>query len=249
MNALSMTTTGLLRVDGSNVTQPVSGTVTANIGTSGSLALDTSVNGILVSQGSTTSGEKGPLIQGAVTTAAPAYTTAQTSPLSLTTTGLLRVDGSGVTQPVSGTVTANAGTGNFTVVQATAASLNATVVGAGTAGTPSGGVVSVQGVSGMTPLSVTANKSATSAVTSVAGATSSTSILASNANRIAASVYNNTTKNMFVLCNSGTASASNFTILLMQGSYWEVPSDYTGAINAIWSSGVSGSALITEFTP
>lgn len=41
-------------------------------------------------QGSTTSGEKGLLIQGAVTTAAPAYTTAQTSPLSLDTSGNLR---------------------------------------------------------------------------------------------------------------------------------------------------------------
>lgn len=38
------------------------------------------------------------------------------------------------TQPVSGTVTANAGTGNFNAV------------GVGTAGTPSGGVLSVQGV-------------------------------------------------------------------------------------------------------
>lgn len=36
------------------------------------------------------------------------------------------------TQPVSGTVTANAGTGSFTVAQATAANLNATVVGTGT---------------------------------------------------------------------------------------------------------------------
>lgn len=41
----------------------------------------------------------------------------------------LKVDGSAVTQPVSGTVTANAGTGNFTVVQSTAANLNATVTG------------------------------------------------------------------------------------------------------------------------
>lgn len=46
--------------------------------------------------------------------------------------GRLPVDGSGVTQPVSGTVTANAGTGSFTVAQATAANLNATVVGTGT---------------------------------------------------------------------------------------------------------------------
>lgn len=44
-----------------------------------------------VSQGSTTSGQTGLLMQGAVTTSAPSYTTAQTSPLSLTTAGLLRV--------------------------------------------------------------------------------------------------------------------------------------------------------------
>jgi hypothetical protein len=112
INPLSLNTAGGLRVDGSGVTQPVSGTITANIGTSGSLALDTSVNGVLVAQGSTTTGEKGPLIQGAVTTAAPTYTTAQTSPLSLTTVGNLRVDGSSVTQPVSGTITSNQGTAN-----------------------------------------------------------------------------------------------------------------------------------------
>lgn len=115
-------------------------TVTANAGTNlntSLLALDTSVNGILLAQGSATSGEKGPLIQGAVTTAAPAYTTAQTSPLSLTTAGALRVDGSAVTQPVSGsvtvagTVTANAGSGNFTVAQATGTNLH-TVVDSGT---------------------------------------------------------------------------------------------------------------------
>src|SRR5579864_1456419 len=65
-----------------------------------------------VAQGSTTSGEHGDLIQGAVTTAAPSYSTGQTSPLSLTIVGNLRVDGSSVTQPVSGTVTANQGTAN-----------------------------------------------------------------------------------------------------------------------------------------
>lgn len=91
------------------VTQSGAWTVTANAGTNlntSALALDTSVNGILRAQGSTTSGETGPLIQGAVTTAAPTYTTAQTNPLSLTTAGALRVDGSGSTQPISGTVAA-----------------------------------------------------------------------------------------------------------------------------------------------
>jgi len=66
----------LLTVQGnaSGTPIPVSGTVTA-----GGLA-----------QGSTTSGQTGTLVQGAVTTGAPTYTTAQTSPLSLTTAGGLR---------------------------------------------------------------------------------------------------------------------------------------------------------------
>lgn len=50
----------------------------------------TGCNGGLA-QGSTTSGQTGVLDMGAVTTAAPSYTTAQTSPFSLTTTGDLRV--------------------------------------------------------------------------------------------------------------------------------------------------------------
>jgi hypothetical protein len=117
------------------------------------------------------------LIQGAVTTSAPTYTTAKTNPLSLNTSGGLRVDGSGVTQPVSGTfwqatqpvsgsVTVTQATGTnlhavldttstTAVTQATASNLNAAVVGVGTAGSPSGGILTVQGVASMTKLLVT----------------------------------------------------------------------------------------------
>ena len=203
-------------------TQPVSGTITANAGTGNFTVVQTTaanlnatVTGTVtanagtgfagVGQGSTTAGQTGNLIMGAVTTAAPTYTTGQTNPLSLDTTGALRVNvvaggGSGggtssnfaaafptagtaagfsdgtnmqgarvfdldsgagfqyvqgvslrsagaggsvdfgtatapirvdptgtTTQPVSGTVTANAGTGSFTVIQPTAANLNAVV--------------------------------------------------------------------------------------------------------------------------
>jgi hypothetical protein len=64
------------------------------------------------------------------------------------------------TQPVSGTVTA---------AQATAANLNATVVGLGSAGTPSGGVLSVQGVSGGQALPVSGSVTASGTVTSNQG--------------------------------------------------------------------------------
>jgi hypothetical protein len=404
LQGLTMTTAGALRTDSSATTQPVSGTITANVGTTGGLALDTSVNGLLVAQGSTTSGEKGPLIQGAVTTSAPSYTTAQTSPLSLTTAGLLRidgvfptgtatpvdatfvgaavttasptyttgqmsalslttagalridgsattqpvsgtitanagtgnfnvigtgsagaaasgvvsiqgiagmtavavsgtvtanagtgnynnasisstgaapptsatfaggsvttaaptyttgqmsalsltttgslrVDGSGSTQPVSGTITANAGTGSFTVAQATAANLNATVVGAGTAGTPSGGVVSIQGVAGGKPIAVTTDVSTNATITSVAAATTSTTLIVSNANRVLATIYNDSSSIMY-LAIGATASATNFTIKIFPNSYFELPASTTSAISAIWNTAV-GNARVTELT-
>jgi hypothetical protein len=172
--------------------------------------------------------------------------------LSMTTTGLLRVDGSNVTQPVSGTVTANAGTGNFTVVQTTASNLNATVVGIGTAGTPSGGVLSIQGVSGGQAVSVTGfvttNKATTSNVTSVVGATSNTVVLASNANRVFATIYNAT--NVIMYAKMGvTASLTSYSLEIFPGSYWEVPNDWTGEIDAVWASSVTGSCLVTELTP
>jgi fibronectin-binding autotransporter adhesin len=105
----------------------VSGTVTSNIGTTNGLALDATVSGLQVAQGSTTSGQNGSLIQGAVTTAAPTYTTGKTDPLSLTTAGALRTDSSATTQPVSGTVTANAGTGTFNTQDAADQTIGAAV--------------------------------------------------------------------------------------------------------------------------
>lgn len=109
--------------------------------------------------GSTTSGQSGALAMGATTTAAPTYTTGQTNPLSLTTAGGLRVDGSGATQPVSGTVTANAGTGTFAVSAAslplpTGAATAAKQPALGTAGASSTDVISVQGIASGTALPI-----------------------------------------------------------------------------------------------
>lgn len=85
----------------------ISGTVSLPTGA----ATEASLVKLTLAQGSTTSGQTGALILGAVTTAAPSYTTGQSSPLSITLAGGLRVDGSAVTQPVSiaGTVTVSQG--------------------------------------------------------------------------------------------------------------------------------------------
>lgn len=76
------------------------GQVTANAGTNlntSALALETGGNlatiaGAVLSQTTATSGAKGVLHLGAVTTSAPTYTTAQLDPLSLDTSGNLRVN-------------------------------------------------------------------------------------------------------------------------------------------------------------
>jgi hypothetical protein len=140
-----------INVNGSGFTQPVSGTVTANIGTTGGLALDSSVSGLSLTQSSTTSSQHGVLDMGAVTTSAPTYVSGQTDPLSLNTSGGLRVDGSGVTQPVSGTVTANAGTGTFTVGQATGTNLHV-VVDSGTVAATQTGTWNINNITGTVSL-------------------------------------------------------------------------------------------------
>jgi hypothetical protein len=88
---------GIVPVNATQITSPwvVSGTVQANAGTNlntSALALDTSINGLLIAQGHTSIGQSGPMVQGMATTNAPGYTTAQVSPLSLDTSGNLRVN-------------------------------------------------------------------------------------------------------------------------------------------------------------
>jgi len=73
-------TTGKLNINN------ISGVVSLPTGA----ATEASLAKLTLTQGSTTSGQSGPLIQGAVTTTAPTYTTAKTAPLSLDTSGNLR---------------------------------------------------------------------------------------------------------------------------------------------------------------
>jgi hypothetical protein len=109
-----------------------------------------------------------------VTTAAPTYTTGQMSALSLTTAGALRVDGSGSTQPISGTVA---------VTQSTSPWI---VAGGGTAGAPGAAVLTVQGVAGGTAQPVSGTVAATQSgawnITNITGTVSLPTGAATSAN-------------------------------------------------------------------
>jgi len=147
--------TTAIKVDGSAVTQPVSGTVTANVGTTNGLALDATLTG-----GSTKAinrgGAKGATSAADVTSTASganhqgldvALYDASGNQLGLSGAPV-RVDPTGTTtQPVSGTVTANAGSGTFATKQVDSGGADATdttnhavkvsiVSGGGTGGGP-----------------------------------------------------------------------------------------------------------------
>jgi len=81
----------------------VDGTVTANAGTGTFATSDANA----VGQSSATAAQKGYLSLAGATATLPTYTAGNTNAMTMTTSGLLRVDGSNATQPVSGTVTAD----------------------------------------------------------------------------------------------------------------------------------------------
>jgi len=112
--AVDLTATGAnttaLKVDGSAVTQPVSGTVTANAG-SGTMAV--SAASLPLPSGASTAAKQPAL--GTAGTASADVITVQ----GITSMTALKTDGSGVTQPVSGTVTANIGTAGSLALDAT----------------------------------------------------------------------------------------------------------------------------------
>lgn len=252
LRAIKVSSTGVVSVDGSAVTQPVSGTfwqttqpisgsVTANIGTTNGLALDTSVNGLLVAQGSTTSGQTGTLTQASVSTSAPSYTNAKTSPLSLTTAGALRTDASATTQPVSGTVTANAGTGSFTVAQGTGTNLHVVVDTAPTTAVTQSGSWAT---SAATPTALTVKAAAVTIGTSAVRLTNNGSAPASTRVLLVAQLLAASTANCFMGPSTVTSSGSTRGIQMFAGQSFSFNND-AGDYYAICDSS-SQTFLITE---
>lgn len=101
--------------------------------------------------------------------------------------------------------------------------------------------------SNQSPIQVTRATAGTSGVTSVTSSTGDTLILAANAARLGATIYNNATRAMYL--KFGTSpSTTSFTVIIQRDGYYEVPFNYTGVLRAVWAAGVSGAALVTELT-
>lgn len=111
-----------------------------------------------------------------------------------------------------------------------------------------------QGIPGATPWPVSISgtvpvvdaPSATGTVTVVASIITTSTILAANVNRKGATIYNDSTKILY-LTLAATTTLTAYTVQLAKQSYYEVPYHYTGIISGLWSA-ANGSAVVTELT-
>lgn len=93
---------------------------------------------------------------------------------------------------------------------------------------------------------------ATATITSVNDQATTVQLVAANANRRGGSIVNDSTSILYVLLGSGSASTTNFTVAIdgktTVPGYYDIPANYTGAIQGIWSADSSGAARITEIS-
>lgn len=177
-----------------------------------------------MAQASTTSGQSGSLTFGAVTTAAPTYTTGTSNNLSLTTAGALRTDSSATTQPVSiaGTVAVS---GPLTDTQLRAAAVP--VSGTITANPVLGSITQASGTAGAT----------------------STTALASNAARKYLLIQNHSARNMW-FSFTGPATTAKPSLKLIAGTSFVMEGVYvsTQAVTTIREGGNDADFTIVEGT-
>lgn len=115
---------------------------------------------------------------------------------------------------------------------------------------PVSGTVSVAGT---VPVSIAAAGPATGTKANVSDTNSSVTILAANAARLGALVWNDSTAILYLDLSGGTASPTSASLALQPGSVFELQIGrnglpYTGLITGIWSADASGAARVTEFT-
>jgi hypothetical protein len=91
----------------------------------------------------------------------------------------------------------------------------------------------------------TTNGPSTSANTSISRSGTNQTFLVANPNRKGATIYNNSSALLYVLFGAN-ATTSSFTVRLATQSYYEVPFNYLGRIDGIWTSAGAGTALISE---
>ena len=175
------------------------------------------------------------------------------SNLTVSSTRLL-VDGSGVTQPVSGTVTANTGltqpltdaqlrltavpvSGTFWQATQPVSIASAPV----TPVTDNGGSLTVDGTITTTP-----QQGTTVGSTTFISTTPSSSVIAASGTRKGLTIYNAGFGDLYI-CAGATCTTTSFQLKLVSGDYWECPpAQVTLAHAGVYAT--AGTAYVTTIT-
>lgn len=94
---------------------------------------------------------------------------------------------------------------------------------------------------------VIVTRPATSTVTSVNDSAANQTLLAANTSRVGATIQNDSSEILYVKLGA-TATATDYTVKMVAGAYYEVPYGYTGQIDGIWANNSTGAARIDELT-
>lgn len=93
------------------------------------------------------------------------------------------------------------------------------------------------------------NVADTATISTVASQDTNITILAANANRIGATIFNNDTGLLYIKFGATATATTSNTACIAAGGYYEVPAPvYRGIIDGIWTTSGSGSANVTELT-
>lgn len=80
----------------------------------------------------------------------------------------------------------------------------------------------------------------------VSASATSTTLLAANAARVGATIWNDSAAYLYVKMGT-TAAATDAVVKMSPGSYYEVPFGYDGRIDGIWEA-ATGAARVAEWT-
>lgn len=188
--------------------------------------------------------------EGTATAAAPSYSEGTSNNISMNLAGALRVIYGTLGQAV---MAASVPVTLASNQSALAVTLTSTTITGTVAVTQSGtwNVATVTTVTAVTDITNAVKTrpaaNTTGTQSNVASSASDVTILASNASRLGATIYNDSTQILYLLLSNATSSTTVYTVQMATLTYYEVPFGYSGTIKGIWAS-ANGSARVTEIT-
>jgi hypothetical protein len=169
--------------------------------------------------------------------------------IQINTDNILLVDGSTVTQPVTGFVVADQGIpaalADRWPVTLTDGINSVAVKPASTAAATTDPAL-VVAISPNNAITTSTAHSSTNNITNIAASTTNTLLLASNSIRLGATIYNDSAALLYISLGS-VATLNDYTIKLFPLGYYEVPYGFIGAVDGFWSSAI-GFAKVGELT-